>query len=302
MNPNEIIHSLLEVDKRELKIVSYEAQEKKHVFLLEGKKQSCVCWKCNKQTKDKQDLRVVDDSREFRHMYLSDGKMIVFHFKRRYFRCKKCNVSFMETFSIEAPKGNFTNNFADYVTYSRWHMSGRQIAINTWTSNQVIHKILHGIDPDQITKQGIKYMQWLDEIYLGIDEHSFRGMDMVMMITELKQRKVLAILDNTRVDTLKSWLDSLWPEIRGKVKWLSTDMNKGYKGTVEWIIPEVISTVDKYHLVQEVNRMVDEVRVLNNWLIKNEFVKASDILKQRKIPAHLLGKKKKLVESSNLKV
>jgi hypothetical protein len=48
--------------------------------------------------------------------------------------------------------------------------------------------------------------------------------------------------------------------------------------------------------------MVDEVRVLNNWLIKNEFVKASDIVKQRKIPARLLGKKKKLVESSNLKV
>lgn len=302
MNPNEIIYSLLGVDSHELKILSHEAKEKKHVFRLQGKLKSCVCWKCNKKTTDKQDLRVVDDSREFRHMYLSDGKMIIFHFKRRYFRCKKCNVSFMETFSIEAPKGNFTRKFADYVTHSRWHMSGRQIAINTWTSNQVIHKILHGINPEQITKEGKEFMKWLDEIYLGIDEHSFRGMDMVMMITELKQRKVLAILDNTSVATLKARLEHLWPEIRSKIKGLSTDMNKWYKWTVEWVIPEVISTVDKYHLVQEANRMVDEVRVLNSWLIKNEFVKASDIVKQRKIPAHLLGKKKKSFESSNLKV
>jgi hypothetical protein len=42
--------------------------------------------------------------------------------------------------------------------------------------------------------------------------------------------------------------------------------------------------------------MVDEVRVLNNWLIKNEFVKATDIIKQKKIPSHLLGKKKKLTQ------
>ncbi|MDQ7023873.1 MAG: hypothetical protein Q9M97_10420 [Candidatus Gracilibacteria bacterium] len=38
-------------------------------------------------------------------------------------------------------------------------------------------------------------MEKLDEIYLGVDEHSFSGHDMVLIITELKTGQLLAVLD-----------------------------------------------------------------------------------------------------------
>jgi hypothetical protein len=49
-----------------------------------------------------------------------------------------------------------------------------------------------------------------DEIYLGIDEHSFRHQELVHTVTEVKQRKVMGILRDDRIAaTLKEFLGKL---------------------------------------------------------------------------------------------
>ncbi len=44
------------------------------------------------------------------------------------------------------------------------------------------------------------------EIFLGIDEHSFKHHELVHMVTEVKKRKVLAILRDDRIATLENFL------------------------------------------------------------------------------------------------
>lgn len=102
----------------------------------------------------------------------------------------------MERFEFEAEKGERTKTFEDYVKYSRGHMSGSQIAKNTQCSGWLVHSILEDIDPDALNKRGLEIMRELDEIYLGIDEHSFRGRNMVLVITDIKAKKVLAVLED----------------------------------------------------------------------------------------------------------
>lgn len=199
----------------------------------------------------------------------------------------------MEDFYFEPENGQHTKTFEQFVMYSRGHMSGNQIGRNTDCSPQRIHAILQKIDPDIITKKWIELMHWLDHIYLWIDEHSFRWRDMVLVITELKERKLIAVLDGTKTEILVWWLRALPKEIRDKIQWLSIDMSRWYKWAVESVIPNVITTVDKYHLVQEANRMVDEVRRLNSRLMKSWFVKAEDIVKHKKIPSKAINRKKK---------
>jgi hypothetical protein len=66
---------------------------------------------------------------------------------KRYFRCGKCKVGFMERFDFEAESWERTKAFEDYVKYSRWHMSGNQIAENTQCSGWLVHSILKDNDP-----------------------------------------------------------------------------------------------------------------------------------------------------------
>lgn len=126
-------------------------------------------------------------------------------------------------------------------------------------------------------------MDELNEIFLWVDEHSFSGHDMVLIITELKTKQVLAILDWITNAILKEWIDSLPPKIQIKIKWFSTDMNKWYANVLKEIYGNPIHSVDKYHLFQEGNKVVDEVRQISIWGLRMNFVKVEDI--------HKLGKR-----------
>ncbi len=276
-----------------MKIINYELVWDKHIFTVQGKLKTCECPVCHKRTSKRKDYSETLLKPLRKHMYFSDGKTVELRLIKRYFKCVHCGSAFMERFEFEAKKWERTKTFENFVTYSWWHMSWNQIAKNTQSCPWLVYDILKTIDPEQLNKQGVKIMEWLEEIYLGIDEHSFRGRDMVVVITDIKAKKVLAVLDDTTNNTLKAWFSSLSLETKEKIKWVSTDMYKWYKNVVEWEIPWVVSTVDKYHLVQEANRMVDDVRKMNIWLIKMWFMKEKDFIKNKKVTKKLLTKKKR---------
>ena len=66
-------------------------------------------------------------------------------------------------------------------------------------------------------KEGMKHMIETNEIYLGIDEHSFHGRDMVLVICDIKAKKVITVLPDNKQETLKHWLHSLSNEIKQKI-------------------------------------------------------------------------------------
>ena len=107
---------------------------------------------------------------------------------------------------------------------------------------------------------------------------------MILVITELKSKKLIAVLDGITKEKLESWIWSIPLEIQKRIVGYSTDMNKGYRNSLNQIISHPIHSVDKYHLFQEANRMVDEVRSLNSWLVKMNFVRADDMIKLGKVP------------------
>lgn len=67
-------------------------------------------------------------------------------------------------------------------------------------------------------------------------------------------------------------------------------MNKGYRKSLENILSKPVHSVDKYHLFQEANRMVDDVRQLTKWLIQMSFIQADDVVKLGKVPKRLTKK------------
>jgi len=298
-NYKEIVHNILKLDSKKIKIVNYEDEWKTLIFTIKGINRYAECPTCQCKTDKKQDRWEHLQKPTWKHIYLSDNRMIELKLIRRYFRCYRCWSQFMERFNFEAKQWNHTKKFEDDVMVARWYMSWCQIARNTQCSPQKIHQILHNIDPEAINKQWLEIMKSLEKIFLWIDEHSFHGRDYVLVITEIKERKPLAVLPDNKIETLKKWLKALPNEVKDKITWISTDMNKWYKNVVEWEHPNVLSTVDKYHLFQEANRMMDDVRGMNTWLIKMGFVTPDDLVKHGKVPKELLKGKKNQKKKGN---
>jgi hypothetical protein len=61
-------------------------------------------------------------------------------------------------------------------------------------------------------------MEELNEIYLWVDEHSFSGHDMVLIITELKTWKLLAVLDWITKEKLEKWIWNIPLKYHNKIK------------------------------------------------------------------------------------
>jgi transposase len=109
----------------------------------------------------------------------------------------------------------------------------------------------------EIDEEALGFIQDENEIYLGIDEHSFRHQEMVHTVTEVKQRKVLGILRDDRIATLKKFLSKL---PRDKVKEVCIDMKEGLRKAVEALFPLARVVVDPFHVIAHSNRRMDEAR------------------------------------------
>lgn len=99
-------------------------------------------------------------------------------------------------------------------------------------------------------------------ICLGIDEHSFRGKDLVITITCLSTRQLVAILPNDRQATLRSCLRSLPPEVVARVAGVCIDLKAGFRSVVKEVLPGAEVVVDHFHVIQDANRRVDQTRRL----------------------------------------
>lgn len=284
MNNIQIIWKILNLNLEKYEITSFKENKEIMIFWVKSKYKSCNCPQCWLKTNKRQDLKEYKQKINLKHINISNNRLIEIKPIKRYFRCKNCNSHFLERFDIESKLWFHTKEFENYVISSFWYTSWNQIAKLNKVSASKIYKIIENIDHKKLNEIWLEILSNLEEIYLGVDEHSFSWKDMILIITELKTKKLIGVLPKITKENLESWINSIPLKIQTKIKWFSTDMNKWYRKTLENIISKPIHSVDKYHLFQEANKMVDEVRVLNSWLIKMRFVKADEIVKLWKIP------------------
>ncbi|MCL0036325.1 transposase [Dehalococcoidia bacterium] len=76
-------------------------------------------------------------------------------------------------------------------------------------------------------------------------------------VTEVKQRKVLGILRDDRLATLKKFLSKIR---RDKVREVCIDMKEGLRKAVETVFPSARVGVDPFHLIADSNKRMDEAR------------------------------------------
>jgi len=109
----------------------------------------------------------------------------------------------------------------------------------------------------EIDEEALGFIHGEDKIFLGIDEHSFRRQELVHTVTEVKKRKVLGILKDDRITTLKKFLSKIPGD---KVKEVCIDMKEGLRKAAEAVFPEARVVVDHFHMVADSNKRMDEAR------------------------------------------
>ena len=99
-------------------------------------------------------------------------------------------------------------------------------------------------------------------ITLGIDEHSFRGNDLVITITCRSARRLVAIFPNDRQASLRAALRALPEGVRTRIVAVCIAIKSSFRSVLREALPQVAVVVDQFHVIADANRRVDETRRL----------------------------------------
>ena len=178
--------------------------EKKEVLInARSPRKFAKCSCCGKSTKKIHQ----NGCRLIKHGIL-DNKIIVLKLSVRRFKCKHCKKVFTEQFTgIDRKKttANFRLQLLDWLRRNSFRYIGQKFNISPAT---LVRHLLE--------MNGDIKIDWakINLTKLGIDEHSFRGKKLIITITDLSNKKLLAILKGDSQIFLERFLNEICQSLK----------------------------------------------------------------------------------------
>lgn len=218
------------------------------------------CPVCGKRTKY---LHQYLKEQKIFHKIWGDKKIFLVGRKRRW-RCKKCDKVFTENWPAVNKWARKTGKAEEEILKLLRDNSFNKLEERWDISDGVARRVLGklGAEPNWIEERRQK------KISLGIDEHSFRGRDLVITITNLSKHRVKAILPDDRQETLKKFILRIPEKIRLKIVEVCIDMKVSFAEVVKEVLPHAKIVVDHFHVIQDANKRVDEARRIEQEAVK----------------------------------
>jgi len=192
------------------------------------------------------------EGRQVLHSW-SNGKKVYLELSCQRWRCRDCGHSFNGSAQLLRPYSRMTKQAEQEALWQLKDRSFSQVKRDLGVSYTSLRRLLEREVDGKVSSS----LPLEDEIFLGIDEHSFKHQELVHMVTEVKKRQVLRILKDDRIATLKDFLTKI---PKDKVKEVCIDMKEGLRKVAEALFPEAKVVADHFHVIADSNRRMDEAR------------------------------------------
>ncbi|MCY0900209.1 MAG: ISL3 family transposase [Firmicutes bacterium] len=107
---------------------------------------------------------------------------------------------------------------------------------------------------------------WWDQpgdLVLSLDEHRFRGQDLLITVAlPAPDRRLLALLPDDRLRSLEAGFAAIPEAVRTRIRAVTVDLTRAYARVVRRWCPNAQVLADPFHLIQDANRRLDEIRRL----------------------------------------
>ena len=213
----------------------------------------CVCPICGHSSKQTHQVKY----RLIRHERIG-GNQVIIKLKVRRFKCsdkKNCRKIFTESFpgvNRKRTTKNFRLEVLNWLTRNSFNFVGYQFNISSATLTRYLLEL----------SDDWKNIDWdkLKTTRLGIDEHSFRGRHLVITITDLDNRKLLAILIDDRKRTLEKFLQNIPESAKNRLIEVCIDLKQSYKDSIKKLLPQANVVADRFHVQELAKRNLEAIR------------------------------------------
>jgi transposase len=182
---------------------------------------------------------------------------VFFVYAMRRVDCPKCGVVVEEV-----PWGD---GKCQLTTTYRWFLAGwakrlswREVAVAFHTTWEAVYR---SVDYAVTWGLGRRTMTGIEA--LGVDEvqwqRGHRYLTLVYQIDAGARRLLWVGLDRTE-DSLRGFFRTLTDEAKGSIRYLCSDMWKPYLNVLAQEASQAIHVLDRFHIMQAMNKAIDEVR------------------------------------------
>ena len=193
----------------------------------------------------------------------AEGKLVFIELAVKRYRCPDCGTIIRDEFSFYNKSAHITNRLRDEFV---------RRCINGETYSYIAREYF--VDHKTVSSAFCDYAESHPELtkndytpkVLGIDEAHIDDRYR-LVLTDIEGQRLLDMKKDRRKPTVKKYLQQLDP---GICKCVTMDMAPVYAASVSEVLPSASIVIDKFHLVQEVNRCLDKTRIE----IQNEYRKS----------------------------
>lgn len=189
------------------------------------------------------------------HDVKSEGKLVLIDLKIRRYRCPKCGYVFSEVFSFYEKNSHITNRLKkEFIDRCIKGETFSYIANDYSVDHKTVANIFKAYANTHKNELSIMYtpeVLGLDEAH--IDDH-YR-----LVITDIKNQKLLDMRRDNKASTVNAYLRTLDKDI---CQCVTMDFAPVYAKCVSTMLPKSLIVIDKFHVIQEVNKCLDKTRIL----------------------------------------
>lgn len=197
-----------------------------------------------------------EEVRSIRHLDVW-GKKTFLHFLSRRFKCEHCGDVFTEELPFVDSHRRQSTAFEMDVYQSCLAGTCKAVAVRKGVSHSTVKEIFNRL-------AALKKIATVGDTtkVLGIDELSLkkRHKQFVLVISDISRKCILAVLPDREKKTLENWIESLSPQSRKSIHFVSIDMWAPYYQAARSKLPKAKVVVDRFHVMKQLNTRLTQLR------------------------------------------
>lgn len=229
--------------------IEFNDKDKQIILSVRSPRRLAKCPNCGKSAK-----RIHQTGKRLIKHGILDARVVVLKLNVRRFKCGHCRRLFTERLpGVDRRRAtvNFRLQLLDWLRRNSFRYIGEKFNVAPSTLVRYLLEMNGDIEIDWDS---------VDIRKLGIDEHSFRGKRLIITITDLSNKKLLAVLKGDSQRHLEEFIMKTPDKHRAKIDEACTDLRQSYKTIISKCLPNAIHTADRFHVETLFRRMVDEIR------------------------------------------
>ena len=185
------------------------------------------------------------------------GKCTFLHFTRRRFECEGCGRPFTERLVSIDRQRRQTRRFEQHIYRACLDSACKAVAQANWLHPVTVKGIFK-----RWAKRTVRTRGPIRVRVLGIDEISLkkRHKQYALVLSDLQQRCVIAVLPDRSKQQLEAWFDQLSPDERHSIQVVSIDMWQPYRQAVQAKVPQAQLVADRFHVMKQLNYRLTQIR------------------------------------------